>query len=164
MYTLKKFAALAALVTVSVAFAAPASAANLVRVSLVGKTSVQINDEIKSAAQAVCANEKGASLASCLDNATSDANRQLAAILKARPGASKVATRQEAVTIVRVSLKGKSTDQIHAEIKAAAEAVCKTSSDFSNRIEYQACVGGSVRAAKAQLQAMGAQPKQQASL
>jgi hypothetical protein len=164
MYTLKKFAALAAIVTVSVAFAAPASAANLVRVSLAGKTSVQINDEIKTAAQAVCANEKANALASCLESATFDANRQLAAILKARPGASKAATRQEAVTIVRVSLKGKSTDQIHAEIKAAAEAVCKASTDFANRNEYQACVGGSVRAAKAQLQAMNAQPKQQASL
>lgn len=153
---MKKFAALAAIVTVSAAIAAPASAANLVRVPLAGKTSVQINSEIKAAAQAVCATEKAVSVASCIDSTTIDANRQLASLIKARSGTTKVATRQEAVTIVRVSLKGKSTDQIHAEIKAAAEAVCKASNDFANRNEYQACVGGTVRAAKAQLQALNA--------
>ncbi|ALL13874.1 hypothetical protein [Caulobacter henricii] len=164
MYTLKKFAALAAIVTVSAAIAAPASAANLVRVSLAGKTSVQISNEIKAAAEAVCANEKSVSVAACIESTTIDANRQLASLQKARTGATKVATTQEAVTIVRVSVKGKSTDQIHAEIRAAAEAVCKASKDFANRNEYQACVGGTVRAAKAQLQAMNNQPKQLAAM
>lgn len=161
---MKKFAALAALVTVSAAIAAPASAASLVRVSLAGKNSVQINNEIKAAAQAVCANEKSTSVIACVEGATYDANRQLAGILKARSGATKVSTRRETVTVVRVSLKGKSTEEIHAEIKAAAQAVCKASNDFANRTEYQACVGGTVRAAKAQLQALIAQPKQLASI
>jgi UrcA family protein len=161
---MKKFVALAALVTVSAAIAAPASAANLVRVSLAGKTSVEINNAIKAAAETVCAGEKPAMVAACLESTTYDANRQLASILKARSGAPKVWARRESVSVVRVSLKGKSTDQIHAEIRAAAEAVCKASPAFHSRSDYRACVGGTVRSAKAQLQAMTAQPKQLASL
>lgn len=158
IYIVKKFAALAALVTVSAAIAAPASAATLVRVSLAGKNSVQINNEIKAAAQAVCATEKTTAVEACVESATADANRQLAGILKARSGATKVSTRRETVSVVRVSLKGKSADQIHAEIRAAAQAVCKASNDYTNRYEFQACVGGAVRAAKAQLQAMAVRP------
>ncbi|WP_425995809.1 hypothetical protein [Caulobacter sp. DWR1-3-2b1] len=159
---MKKFAALAALVTVSAAIAAPASAATLVRVSLAGKNSVEITNEIKAAAQAVCATEKATSVLACVEGATYDANRQLAGILKARTGAVKVDARRETVSVVRVSLKGKSTEQIHAEIKAAAEAVCKASSDYVSRNELRACVGGTVRSAKARLQAMAVQTKQQA--
>lgn len=153
---MKKFAALAALVTVSAAIAAPASAATLVRVSLAGKNSVEINNAIKTAAQTVCASEKATAVEACLEGATYDANRQLASILKARSGPSKVWARRESVSVVRVSLKGKSPDQIHAEIRAAAEAVCKASNDYNNRTEFRACVGGTVRSAKARLQAMAA--------
>ena len=49
---MKKFAALAALITVSAAIAAPASAATLVRVSLVGKSQAQIDSDIRAAAEA----------------------------------------------------------------------------------------------------------------
>lgn len=164
IYAVKKFAALAALVTVSAAIAAPASAATLVRVSLAGKNSVEINNAIKTAAHTVCASEKATAVEACLEGATYDANRQLASILKARSGASKVWARRESVSVVRVSLKGKSSAQIHAEIRAAAEAVCKTSSGYNSRSDFRACVGGTVRSAKAQLQAMAAQPKQLASL
>jgi len=162
MYTLKKFAALAALVAISAAIAAPASAATLVRISLANKSDAQINSEILAAAGQVCATEK-ATVQECIATAVRDANRQRASIMKTR-GSSKPADRQDAVTLVRVSLKGKSTDQILTEIKAAAETVCKATKDSSNRNDYQACVGGTVRAAKAQLQALAAQPKQQASL
>jgi UrcA family protein len=159
---LKKFAALAALVTVSAAIAAPASAATLVRVSLLGKSDAQITSEIRAAAEQVCRTEKNASR-ECVDTAMADANRQLNSIVKARSN-PKVASRQDAVTIVRVSLKGKSTDQIHAEIRAAANAVCKSSKEFTSRVEFQACVGSAVRSAKAQLQAANASNKQLAAL
>lgn len=155
---MKKFAVLAAVVTVSAAIAAPASAATLVRVPLAGKTSVQINNEIKAAAQTVCAKEKAAFVAACLESTTYDANRQLASILKGRTGATKVSARREAVSVVRISLKGKSAAEINAEITTAAKAVCKASNDFTNRYEFQACVGGTVRSAKAQLQAMSVRP------
>jgi len=157
---LKKFAALAALITVAIA--APASAATLVRVSLVGKSDAQITTEIRAAAEQACQAEKNASR-ECIDTAIADANRQLNSIIKARSN-PKVASRQDAVTIVRVSLKGKSTDQIHAEIKAAANAVCKSSKEFNSRVEFDACVGGAIRSAKAQLQAANVSNKQLAAL
>lgn len=148
---MKKFAALAALVTISAAIAAPASAASLVRVSLAGKSEAQISNEIKTAAETVCATEKNGGR-ECIETTVRDANRQLASLIKART--SSVVSRQEAVSVVRVSLKGKTTEQIHAEIKIAAETVCKATKGVNSRTEYQACVGGAVRSAKAQLQAL----------
>jgi hypothetical protein len=149
---LNKFVALAALATVSAAIAAPASAATLVRVQLANKSDAQISSEIQAAAQTVCAAEK-ASGRDCVDSTVRDATRQLNSIIKAR-STSKVAARQEMISVVRVSLKGKTTEQIHAEIKIAAETVCKAGKGYINRSEYQACVGGAVRSAKHQLQAL----------
>ncbi len=160
---MNKFAALIALVTVSAAISAPASAATAVRVSLANKTPAQIGAEIQSAARTVCAADRDTS-AECVTNTINDANHRLNVILKAS-ATSKAAPRREAVSVVRVSVKGKTTEQIHAEIKIAAETVCKSSHGFTNRIEYQACVGETVRSAKAQLQALNAaQPKQLAAL
>ncbi len=159
IYTLKKFAALAAIVTVSAAIAAPASAASLVRVSLAGKSDAQISSEIKAAAEAVCATEKNG-VRECVETTFRDANRQLASIIKGRTAS--MATRHEAVSVVRVSLKGKTTEQIHAEIKVAAQTVCKATKGVNSRNEYQACVGSAVRSAKAQLQALNVTSKQQA--
>jgi len=62
---------------------------------------------------------------------------------------------------MRVSLKGKSAQQIDAEIKLAAETVCKAANSIS-RADYRACVGGAVRSAKAQLQAMNVSGRQDA--
>lgn len=149
---MNKFVALAALATVSAAIAAPASAATLVRVQLANKSDAQISSEIQAAAQTVCAAEK-ASGRDCVDSTVRDATRQLNSIIKAR-STSKVAARQEMISVVRVSLKGKTTEQIHAEIKIAAETVCKAGKGYINRSEYQACVGGAVRSAKHQLQAL----------
>jgi UrcA family protein len=149
---LNKFVALAALATVSAAIAAPASAATLVRVQLANKSDAQISSDIQDAAETVCAAEK-ASGRECVESTVRDATRQLNGIIKART--SKVAARQEAISVVRVSLKGKTTEQIHAEIKIAAETVCKSAkTGFINRADYQACVGGAVRSAKHQLQAL----------
>ena len=148
---MNKFVALAALATVSAAIAAPASAATLVRISLANKSDAQISSEIQTAAQNVCAAEKSGR--ECVDGTVRDATRQLNSIVKART--SKVAARQEAISVVRVSLKGKTTEQIHAEIKIAAETVCKANkTGYINRADYQACVGGAVRSAKHQLQAL----------
>lgn len=159
---MNKFVALAALATVSAAIAAPASAATLVRVSLANKSDAQISSEIQAAAQTVCAAEK-ATGRDCVEGTIRDANRQLT-MIKAR-STSKVAARHEAISVVRVSLKGKTTEQIHAEIKIAAETVCKAGKGFVNRADYQACVGGAVRSAKAQLQALNTvQAKQLAAI
>uniref|UniRef100_B0T1Q4 UrcA family protein n=1 Tax=Caulobacter sp. (strain K31) TaxID=366602 RepID=B0T1Q4_CAUSK len=154
---MKKFAVLAAIATVS-AIAAPACAADLVRISLANKSASQIDAEITAAAVAVCGNRSGVSRV-CVDAAASDARRQLSGILKARTPKS---ARAEALTVVRVSLKGKSTDQINAEIKVAAETVCKAADRNATRADLRACVGGAVRSAKAQLQAMTTSAKQQA--
>jgi hypothetical protein len=149
---LNKFVALAALATVSAAIAAPASAATLVRVQLANKSDAQISSEIQTAAETVCTAEKSSGR-ECVESTVRDATRQLNSIIKAR-STSKVAARQEAISVVRVSLKGKTTEQIHAEIKIAAQTVCKAGKGYISRTDYQACVGGAVRSAKAQLQAM----------
>ena len=155
---MNKFAVLAALATVSAAIAAPACAADLVRISLTNKSASQIDSEITAAAVAVCTNRSGVSRI-CVDAAASDARRQLSGIIKAR---SPKTARAEALTVVRVSLKGKSADQIAAEIKVAAETVCKAADRNATRADFRACVGGTVRSAKAQLQAMATPAKQQA--
>lgn len=146
---MKTFAAFAAL-AVAAAVAAPAAAKTAeVRVSISGKNSVQIQNDIKAAANTVCAASPKALLADCVDGATTNANRQLAAIMRARETGT--AFPNETVSVVRISLKGKTRDQIHAEIRVAAQTVCKAQR-FS-AVGYQACVTDTVRAAKAQLQA-----------
>jgi hypothetical protein len=156
---LKKFAVLAAIATVSAAIAAPACAADLVRISLANKSASQIDAEITAAAVAVCTNRSGVSRA-CAAAAASDARRQLSGIIKTRT--TKTTVRAEALTVVRVSLKGKSADQINAEIKVAAQTVCKAADRNATRADFRACVGGTIRSAKAQLQAMTNSAKQQA--
>ncbi|WP_066683116.1 hypothetical protein [Caulobacter sp. CCH9-E1] len=147
---MKTFAALAAL-AIAAAVAAPACAAtNEIRVSIANKNSVQIENEIKAAAATVCATTSQAYADDCVDGAVMSAHRQLASILRAREaGKTQVA---QSVSVVRISLKGKSQDQVHAEIRTAAQTVCKAQPNFSV-VSYQACVTDTVRAAKAQLQA-----------
>ncbi|MET3664521.1 UrcA family protein [Caulobacter sp. 1776] len=152
---MKTFAALAAL-AIAATVAAPASAttAKEVRVSIVGKNSVQIENEIKAAANSVCAADQKIAAQDCIDGALMSAHRQLASIMRVRDTGKTPAT--ETVSVVRISLKGKTRDQLHAEIRAAAATVCKAQPRFSV-VTYQACVIDTVRAAKAQLQArMGA--------
>lgn len=149
---MKTFAAFAAL-AIAAAVAAPAgakTATSEIRVSIAGKNSVQIENEIKTAAAAVCADSAKANAQDCIDGATNSAHRQLASLLRARDAGKAFAN--ETVSVVRISLKGKSRDQIHAEIRAAAATVCKAQPNFSV-VSYQACVTDTVRAAKAQLQA-----------
>ena len=71
---MKKFAILAAIAAVS-AIAVPASAAQLVRVSLVNKSAAQIDAEIRAAATTVCADLKASASAGCVTDAISNANR-----------------------------------------------------------------------------------------
>ena len=156
---MKTFAAFAAL-AIAAAIAAPASAAtNEVRVSIANKTSVQLETEIKAAAASVCSTVTKTQIDDCVDGAIMSAHRQLASILRAREaGKTQVA---QSVSVVRISLKGKSLDQVHAEIRTAAQTVCKAQQNFSV-VTYQACVTDTVRAAKSQLQARVAKPEQQA--
>lgn len=153
---MKTFAAFAAL-AIAAAIAAPAgakTAAAEVRVSIAGKNSVQIENEIKAAAAAVCTQGSKIATEDCIEGATTSAHRQLASLLRARDSGKAFAN--ETVSVVRISLKGKTRDQIHSEIRAAAATVCKAQPNFSV-VSYQACVTDTVRAAKAQLQArMGA--------
>jgi UrcA family protein len=145
---MKTFAAFAAL-AIAAALAAPAGAKTVteVRVSLAGKNSVQIENEIKTAAASVC----GAGDATCVDNALMNAHRQLASIMRARDTGKPAAV--ETVSVVRISLKGKTQDQIHAEIRTAAQTVCKVQGPNFSVVSYSSCVADTVRAAKAQLQA-----------
>ena len=148
---MKTFAAFAALAIAAVV-AAPAGAktANEVRVSITGKNSVQIENEIKAAADSVCAADAKVATQDCIDGAMMSAHRQLSMIMRARDAGK--AMKVEAVSVVRISLKGKTLDQIHAEIRTAAATVCRAQPNFS-AVSYQACVTDTVRAAKAQLQA-----------
>jgi UrcA family protein len=144
---MKTFAAFAALAIVA-AVAAPASAKTAeVRVSLTGKNSVQIENEIKTAATTVC----GAGDVTCVDSAMMSAHRQLASIMRARDTGKPAAV--ETVSVVRISLKGKTQEQIHAEIRTAAQTVCKAERPNFSVVSYSACIADTVRAAKAQLQA-----------
>lgn len=147
---MKTFAAFAAL-AIAAAVAAPAGAATSeIRVSIANKNSVQIENDIKAAAATVCATTTQAYADDCVEGAVMSAHRQLASILRAREaGKTQVA---QSVSVVRISLKGKSLDQVHAEIRTAAQTVCKAQPNFSV-VTYQACVTDTVRAAKAQLQA-----------
>lgn len=147
---MKTFAAFAAL-AIAAAVAVPATAKTAeVRVSIAGKNSVQIENEIKAAAETVCADSTKLVAQDCLDGAKMSAHRQLASILRAREAGKTPAV--ETVSVVRISLKGKTRDQIHAEIRTAAATVCKAQVR-SSVVNYQACVTDTVRAAKAQLQA-----------
>lgn len=152
---MKKFVILSAIAALS-AVAVPASAAQLVRISLADKSTAQIDAEIRAAAHTVCVDRKTVVSDACVIDAVSDANRQLTAIVKAR--STKIVARRENLTVMRVSLKGKSAEQINADIKLAAEAVCKAAN--TNRADVRTCVGGTVRSAKAQLQAMTASSRQ----
>lgn len=147
---MKTFAALAAL-AIAATVAAPASAKTKeVRVSIAGKNSVEIQNEIKAAAAAVCAPNGKLAAEDCVEGAITSANRQLAMIVRARDTGKALPT--ETVSVVRISLKGKTRDQIHSEIRVAAQTVCKAQPRFSVS-NYQSCVTDTVRAAKAQLQA-----------
>lgn len=150
-----KFACLAAAAAAALV-AMPAAAADLrvsqeptpvVRISLIGKTDAQVAGEIKTAAETVCAAEAG----SCVQTAVRNANRQYAAIKKARDGgATKVEVLREDRATVRVKVAGRSIEQIHADIDAAAKSVCKA----VGTADFRGCVDKASRNAKTQLRDM----------
>ncbi len=152
-----KLSAIAAAALVISAFAAPALAADLhvssktvtsVHVPLAGKSSTQITADIRSAAETVCS-ANGA--ASCIALAVSDANRQLSAIRRAHDGAGKVEVARTDPSTIRVSLKGKSNEQILADIDTAASSVCKASYHSATSAAFKSCVDTSARDAKDRL-------------
>lgn len=155
-----KLATLAA-VAVS-AFALPAAAADLhvssaatpiVRIAVAGKSAETLNVEIAAAAETVCGRPDTAK-GGCVSVAIRDANRQLRAIQRAHEAAaSGVEVARNDPTTVRVSLKGKSSAQIEADIANAARSVCKASTGHGNGWTFDACVSASVQDAKSRLAA-----------
>ncbi len=155
-----KFAAtVAAAVTASALLTAPAGAAELrvnsptnpvVHISLAGKSPAQINREIDSAANVVC----GAWNNTCITEAVNDAKSQLQAIarVKRTPSSTDVAkvdVTRTGPTTIRVSLQGKSPEQIDTEINGAAHTVCKATN--GNLGDVAACVDVTLRDARARL-------------
>jgi hypothetical protein len=146
-----KFAAFAALATASVLAAAPASAADtgvrIVRISVAGKSPSQIEADIRTAAATVCGNAD----ADCVAAAIGNAHRQLAALTARNqaPNSMRVDMLANGVYAVRVSLKGKSTEQVQTDIRAAAVAVCKPAN--LGHLDYSECVSSAARTAEEQL-------------
>lgn len=155
---MNKFAALALAATVSAFGISPALAADAshvdvqtVRISLVGKTDVQVRAEIRDAAATVCGETAG----DCVTTSIRRANAQFNAITRKRAAAeapartAKLEDGRAAVATVRVALAGRSAAQVEADINAAADTVCKATNDSAP--DYRACVSGAVRSAKFQL-------------
>ncbi|MDB5457331.1 MAG: hypothetical protein JWP92_2916 [Caulobacter sp.] len=160
-----KLAALSALALTTALVALPAAAADLrispngaavVRVSLAGKSSVQIQADLKAAADTVCAaqgNMRGESLRACVTASLRDARSQLVrinpALASAKP--TKVLVAREDKSVIRVAVAGKSELQLSAEINTAAETVCKVSTGTTIGASFRSCVTGAVKDANAQL-------------
>jgi hypothetical protein len=145
-----KFASLAAVAAASAAFSVPAFAAVLeptpsVHVSLVGKTSDQVQQEIRDAAVRVCASYDQ----SCVNEATETAFQRLRAIERARTGGVAVTS---GPMVVHISLQGKSPAAIDVEIRQAANAVCRAAS--AGVPDLSACVTDAVSDAHAQLRSI----------
>lgn len=157
-----KFALFAAVAT-TVLVAGPAGAADLrvfspanpaIHISIVGKTALQVREEIKTAATTVCGAPSGA----CFSDAVDDANSQLSAIMAARTSktaanttdAPNVEVARADPTTVHVSIKGKSRMVIEADIAAAARSVCTAAGGSAG--EYGNCVTDAINDAKSQLQ------------
>ena len=148
-----KFAAFAAIATASVIAAAPASAASAdsVRIQVAGKTAAQVNAEIVSAAEQVCQGEFN-----CYGEALRQAHKQLARLTSqgGRPEEMRLTLLAGGVYAMRVSLVGKSADQLNADIGRAASAVCRpTTSGF----DYATCVHTAARTAQDELRARSGQ-------
>ena len=153
-----KLSAIAAAAVALSAFAvAPAFATDLhvssntvtaVHVPLAGKSPAQISADIKAAAETVCKGAGG--VGACVQVAIGDANRQLNAIRRAHDTSTKVEVARNDPSTVRVSLKGKSNEQVLAEIDAAAQSVCKATHSTAG-IAFKACVDSSARDAKERL-------------
>jgi hypothetical protein len=157
-----KFSLFAAAAT-TILIAGPAGAADLrvfspanpaIHISIVGKSTAQVREEIKVAATTVC----GAPSGVCFSDAVQDADSQLSAITAAR--ASKTAANTASApnvevaradpTTVHLSIKGKSRMVIEADIAAAARMVCTAAG--MNAGEYNNCVSDAISDAKSQLQ------------
>ncbi len=154
-----KLSAIAATAVVLSAFAvAPAFATDLhvssntvtaVRVPLAGKSAAQISADIKAAAETVCKGAGG--VGACVQVAIGDANHQLTAIRRSHDTATKVEVARNDPSTIRVSLKGKSNEQILAEVDAAAQSVCKAATHSTAGVAFSACVSTSARDAKERL-------------
>jgi hypothetical protein len=161
--------AFAALATVAVLIAAPAGAqtvsvardeAPVVRIALTGKTDAQINSEIAAAATTVCG---GSASGDCYYETLLDAKSQFYAFIHAHQPIAKLATAPASATLIRVSVSGKSPAQVDAEIREAAQKVCKATSN--DPIDFGDCVTAATADATTQLQhlSQAAKPERLAS-
>lgn len=141
-----------AAIAVSTLLAGSASAADLrvfspitevVHIPLAGKSNVQINTEINSAARTVCGTNSG-----CVGAAVEDAQAQLRAIGRTS-GVAKVEVARAAPSTIHVALAGKSGAKIQADVQDAAQTVCKAAT--GEKSEYAACVAEAVADANHQL-------------
>ncbi len=157
---MKKLLALTALLTASAAIATSASAAPLARISLTDKSDAQIHAEVKAAARAVCKADK-TSDPECVENTIRDTKLQLVRTRNSwRPAADR-----EAGPTIRISVSGKSDQQLTAEIKLATQAVCKSSNSRLTSLEHQDCINSATSFAKTQMIALNtARAKQMAGL
>ena len=149
-----KFAAFAAIATASMLAAAPAGAASVdsVRIQLAGKTTAQVNTEIVAAAEQVCQGEFN-----CYGEALRQAHKQLARLTGqggGRPEEMRLTLLAGGVYAMRVSLVGKSADQLNADIGRAASAVCRPN---TSGFDYTACVHAAARTAQDELRARSGQ-------
>ncbi len=153
-----KLTAFASVVALSALVAVPAGAAELrvsspsapiVRIAVAGKSAAQLNAEIKSAAENVCAQADGVSV-TCVQDAVDDANDQLSALAASHRSVAtaNLSIERDGPATMRVSLKDKSPEQIEADIREAAAKVCKEDNDGA---EFNACVDAAVADAKYQL-------------
>jgi|GEM_PF-948064 hypothetical protein len=153
-----KFTVIAAALATSVFIVVPASAADLsvsspavsiVRISVANKSVEQIRAEINVAATSVCTESRDLNDA-CVTDAIADANNQLNALNDAHRTSifANIKISPEGPSSIRVSLKDKSPEQIQADIKDAAQAVCKVTIDFAD------CVDAAVSDAKFQLRSI----------
>lgn len=150
-----KFLALAAvtasalLVTSANAAVANADDQLSVRISVAGKTTDQVQDEIRVAAKTVC----GRADFECYDQAVANAERQFYAMRHpASEEAKVVPTALDEPLTVRVPVAGKTRDQLLQDIDAAAHTVCQPMVHVES--DYQACVNHALSNARDQMRHM----------
>lgn len=151
-----KFAILA--VAVSALTSVPAAAADMtvgsaanpaVRIAFASKTPAALDAEIRAAARAVCKVNPDTVKEGCFNTAVRDAKRQLTSA-GVTDGASplRLVASNEGL-MIRVSLVGKSPNQITTDLDAAARTVCKATVGQSKGKEFGDCFSASAHDARA---------------
>lgn len=153
-----KFAVLA--VAVSALTSVPAAAADMtvggaanpaVRIAFASKTPASLDAEIRAAARAVCKVNPDTAKEGCVNAAVRDAKRQLAAAGMTDDSSPLRLVASNEGLAIRVSLAGKSPNQIATDLDTAARTVCKATVGQSKGKEFGDCFSASAHDARAQL-------------